>query len=85
MDVNTMTVSPAAGPLTPNDELLTAPTTIPQTIPAIMPENNGAPLASAIPRHSGTATKRTIRLAAASYRAVENSPVLNVFDFMARV
>jgi hypothetical protein len=31
-------------------------------IPAINPENSGAPLANAIPRHSGNATKNTTTL-----------------------
>jgi hypothetical protein len=34
---------------------------MPPTIPAIMPENKGAPDASAMPRHSGTATRKTTR------------------------
>ena len=56
---NTMAVSPAAGPLTLRLELLSAPITIPPTIPAISPEKNGAPEASAMPKHKGTATKKT--------------------------
>lgn len=73
IDVNTITARPAAGPLTPNDELLSAPTTIPPTIPAIIPENNGAPLASAIPKHSGIATKNTTILAGMSCLTCEKS------------
>jgi hypothetical protein len=42
------------------------PTTIPPTIPAMIPEKSGAPDASAIPRHSGTATKNTTILAGRS-------------------
>ena len=42
--------------LTIEDNLLTA----------IRPENSGAPLASAIPRHSGSATKKTTMLAGRS-------------------
>jgi hypothetical protein len=54
-----MAAKPAAGPLTPTDDLLIDPTTTPPTIPAIRPEKSGAPLASAIPKHSGNATKNT--------------------------
>lgn len=42
-------------------ELLSAPTTKPPTIPAIMPDNGGAPDAKAIPKHRGRATKNTTR------------------------
>ena len=62
-----MAARPAAGPLTPIWEPLSAPTTIPPTIPAISPENNGAPLAKAIPKHRGKATKNTTILAAKSF------------------
>ena len=58
--VSTITASPAAGPLTPSGDPLNAPTTTPPTIPAISPENNGAPEANAIPKQSGKATKNTI-------------------------
>ena len=57
---------PAAGPLTPRDESLIVPTIIPPIIPAIKPEKSGAPLASAIPQQSGTATKKTTILAGRS-------------------
>jgi hypothetical protein len=57
-----MAARPAAGPLTPVWEPLSAPTTMPPTIPAIKPENSGAPLAKAIPRHKGKATKNTTTL-----------------------
>src|SRR5438132_1604483 len=66
MELNTITARPAAGPLTPTHELLMPPTTMPPTMPAIIPENSGAPLASAIPRQSGTATKNTTTLAGKS-------------------
>ena len=56
----TIAARPAAGPLTPNADPLKIPAMIPPTIPAIIPENNGAPEARAIPRQSGTATKKTI-------------------------
>jgi hypothetical protein len=42
------------------------PNTIPPIIPAINPENSGAPLANAIPKHKGTATKKTTTLAGKS-------------------
>src|SRR5690606_14250215 len=64
---NTITARPAAGPLTPIDEPLSPPTTIPPIIPAITPENNGAPLANAIPKHSGKATKNTTSEAGKSF------------------
>lgn len=59
MEVATMAVNPAAGPETPTDEPEKIPTTIPPQIPAMSPENTGASLAKAIPRQSGTATKKT--------------------------
>jgi hypothetical protein len=46
--VNIIAVRPAAGPETLNCEVLKYPTTIPPTIPEIIPENNGAPEAKAI-------------------------------------
>ena len=58
IELNTITAKPAAGPLTPKGDPLAIPTTIPPTIPAIMPANKGAPEASAMPRHRGTATKK---------------------------
>ena len=58
-----MTVNPAAGPLTETCDLEKAPTTIPPTIPAINPDIGGAPLAIAIPKQSGRATKKTTKLA----------------------
>lgn len=66
MDVKTITANPAAGPLTPKGEPLAIPTIIPPTIPAMMPANNGAPEASAMPKHKGTATKNTTILAGKS-------------------
>ena len=56
---NTITVSPAAGPVTIKAEPLTVATRIPPTIPEIIPENSGAPDAKAIPKHKGNATKKT--------------------------
>lgn len=54
-----MAVKPAAGPETEIWELLKKPTTKPPMIPAIIPDNGGAPEASAIPKHNGSATKNT--------------------------
>lgn len=54
-----MAVKPAAGPETEMLELLKKPTTKPPIIPAIIPDNGGAPDASAIPKHKGSATKNT--------------------------
>lgn len=59
MDNATMEVSPAAGPVTLRGDLLNVPTTIPPIMPATIPENIGAPDASAIPKQSGNATKKT--------------------------
>ena len=61
MAVNTIAVKPAAGPETLKCDLLKYPTTIPPIIPEIIPENNGAPLANAIPKHNGSATKNTTK------------------------
>ena len=72
MAVNTIAAKPAAGPLTPIWEPLRAPTTIPPIIPAINPENKGAPLAKAMPRHKGKATKNTTILAAKSFFKLVN-------------
>jgi len=71
--VRIITARPAAGPLTPCEDLLIAPTSIPPTIPAIRPENNGAPLANAIPRQSGKATKSTTILDGISRFNEENT------------
>ena len=64
--VRTIAANPAAGPLTPMAEPLKAPTTTPPIIPAIKPEKSGAPLAKAIPKHNGKATKNTTTLAGRS-------------------
>ena len=55
-----MAVKPAAGPETLVCEPLNAPTTTPPTIPATSPEKSGAPDANAIPKHNGSATKKTM-------------------------
>ena len=56
-------VSPAAGPLTLNCDLLISVTTTPPMIPASKPEYIGTPEASAMPKQSGNATKNTVILA----------------------
>lgn len=56
-----MAVSPAAGPDTEMLELLRNPITKPPIIPAIIPDNGGAPEANAMPKQSGSATKKTTR------------------------
>ena len=65
--MNTITVSPAAGPLTLSGEPLVKATTVPPIIPEIIPENKGAPDASAIPKQSGSATKKTTKPAGKSF------------------
>src|ERR1700730_2272419 len=60
-------VSPAAGPLTLNSDLLINETTIPPIIPAKSPEYTGALEANEMPKQSGRATKKTVILALKSY------------------
>ena len=79
MELNTITAKPAAGPLTPNEEPLAIPQTIPPTMPAIIPANKGAPEASAIPKHQGTATKNTTILAGRSFLMCLNRLILVEF------
>jgi hypothetical protein len=79
MELNTITAKPAAGPLTPNEDPLAIPQTIPPTIPAIIPANKGAPEASAIPKHKGTATKNTTILAGKSFLMCLNRLILVKF------
>ena len=81
MAVKTMAANPAAGPLTPILDPLKDPTTIPPTIPAINPEKSGAPLASAIPKHKGSATKNTTILAGKSFLMVLNIMINDVSTF----
>ena len=80
MAESTIAARPAAGPLTPILDPLRAPTTIPPTIPAINPEKRGAPLARAIPKQSGKATKNTTILDGISLFKVLNMVKMN-FDF----
>jgi hypothetical protein len=61
----------AAGPLTLVSDWLIPPTTIPPIIPEINPEINGAPLARAIPRHNGRATRKTTIPAGTSFSQLE--------------
>jgi len=67
MDAATTVDKPAAGPETANGEPLMRETIIPPIIPESMPAYNGAPEASAIPRHKGNATKKTEIPAGKSY------------------
>ena len=67
MAPKTMTVKPAAGPETLSCEPLAHATTRPPIMPAIIPEKSGAPDARAIPRQSGSATRKTPILAGMSY------------------
>ena len=68
----TTVINPAAGPDTPNRELLTSPTTTPPIIPEINPEigigENPSTVVEAnpIPKHRGSATKNTTILAGRS-------------------
>ncbi|GGB73643.1 hypothetical protein GCM10007424_11920 [Flavobacterium suaedae] len=61
MAVNTIAISPAAGPDTLICELLNEPIIIPPIIPDSIPDNGGAPEANAIPKHNGNATKKTTK------------------------
>lgn len=67
MAPRTITVNPAAGPLTLSEDPEIVATTMPPIIPVNNPANNGAPEAIAIPKHSGNATKNTTTLAGKSY------------------
>ena len=66
MPFKTITVKPAAGPVTLNADPLIKATIIPPIIPEIIPENKGAPDAKAIPKHKGRATKKTTKPAGKS-------------------
>ena len=57
---------PAAGPLTLVCEPLSHATSRPPTTPLTMPANIGAPEARAMPRHKGSATRKTTNPAARS-------------------
>ena len=62
IESKTITVNPAAGPETDTCDFDRAPTTIPPTMPAIKPAIGGAPLATAMPKQRGRATKNTTKL-----------------------
>ena len=66
MEAATKVVRPAAGPETANCEPLIKPTTIPPMMPDKRPAYSGAPEAKAIPKHSGSATRKTERPAGKS-------------------
>jgi hypothetical protein len=55
---------------------------IPPTIPAISPEKRGAPLAKAIPRQRGNATKNTTILAGMSFLKVPNKLACFIIEFL---
>ena len=78
--VKTMAANPAAGPLTPMADPLKDPTTIPPIIPAIKPEKSGAPLAKAIPKQSGKATKNTTTLDGKSFFILPKKVVELLFE-----
>ena len=59
MATSTMVVRPAAGPLTARWLPLAQATTTPPTMPVIKPASGGAPDATAMPRQSGSATRKT--------------------------
>jgi hypothetical protein len=65
--VVTTTNKPAAGPLTLCCEPLIAPTRRPPQIPEITPVIAGSPEAKAIPRHNGSATRKTTSEAEKSF------------------
>lgn len=67
IEASTTAASPAAGPLTLVWDWLIKPTTMPPTMPAIIPDISGASEAKAMPRHSGKATRNTTTLAGKSY------------------
>ena len=79
IELATITAKPAAGPETPRAELLIVPTIIPPMIPAIIPDNGGASDATAIPKHRGTATKKTIIEAGKSFLKCLNMELLMCF------
>ena len=68
MPDRTIAVRPAAGPLTISCDPLSVPTTMPPTMPEMMPAKRGAPDARAMPRQSGTATRKTTMAAGTSAR-----------------
>ena len=69
---STMDVRPAAGPVTESAERLIQGTTSPPTMPAISPDTGGTPHAIAMPRQSGSATRKTTKPATLSSFAWPN-------------
>ena len=67
----TITVSPAAGPLTCKGQPAKGATTRPPTTPVIRPAATGAPDAMAMPMQSGNATKKTTTEAVMSRVSVD--------------
>jgi hypothetical protein len=86
MAAATMAMSPAAGPETPSRDPLENPTMIPPITPAMIPEKMfGMPSistdvdANPTPRHKGSATKKTTKLAGRSERQLENIDFIKMF------
>src|SRR5580704_6574606 len=67
MAMKTITVNPAAGPLTLTWDPERTLTITPPIIPAITPEMRGAPDANAMPRQRGSATRNVTNPAGPSY------------------
>ena len=80
--VKIMAVNPAAGPLTLKADLLSVPITNPPTMPAINPENKGAPEANAMPKHKGNAIKNTTKPDDKSYLKLEKVFLEKVINFI---
>ena len=59
MAASTSAANPAAGPLTLKCDPLSEPITRPPMMPEINPLKKGAPDANDIPKHNGSATKKT--------------------------
>jgi hypothetical protein len=55
----TTVAKPAAGPETESSDPEKSDMIMPPTTPAMIPENSGAPEASAMPKQSGNATRKT--------------------------
>lgn len=78
--LTTIATSHAAGPLTLSGDLLRDHTTIPHIIPEITPLISGAPLAIAIHRHNGTATRNTANHEGISYLRFVNIEYIYIID-----
>ncbi len=66
IEATTIVTRPAAGPLTAKRDGLSAVTSSPPSTPVSRPANGGSPLACAMPRQSGSATRKTTRPAGIS-------------------